>query len=73
MMTEEDYEVDRFASFAFMAGPSSWSFMHGILQTPSPKFDDHTTLREKNNRYVHKQLEWNARGAVAIFGVKVQF
>jgi mannose-6-phosphate isomerase-like protein (cupin superfamily) len=73
MMTEEDYEVDRFSSFAFMWGPASWGFMHGILQTPSPRFDDHTTLREKNNRYVHKQLEWNAKGGVCIFGVKAQF
>lgn len=73
MMTEEDYEVDRFSSFSFMAGPSSWGFMHGILQTPSPRFDDHTTLREKNNRYVHKQLEWNAKGGVVIFGIKLKF
>ncbi len=29
MMTEEDYEVDRFSSFGFMMGPSSWGFLHG--------------------------------------------
>lgn len=73
MMTEEDYEVDRISSMGFMVGPSSWKFLHGILQTPSPRFDDHTTLREKNNRYVHKQLEFNAKGGLEALGVISKF
>lgn len=73
MMTEEDYEVDRFSSMGFMAGPSSVPFLHGVLQTPSPRFDDHTTLREKNNRYVHKQLANNANGGIKLFGYTSKF
>lgn len=73
MMTEEDYEVDRFSSMGFMLGPSSWGFLHGILQTPSPRFDDHTTLRERGNRYVHKQLEFNEKGGIPVLGTLSKF
>ncbi len=64
MMTEEDYEVSRFNSFGFMMGPSSFTFLHEILQHPSPRYDDYMTLREKRNRFVHKQLQMNREGGV---------
>ena len=49
------------------------SFTSGILQTPSPRFDEHITLREKNNRYVHLQLKLSEDGGVNKFGVKTKF
>jgi hypothetical protein len=64
MMTEEDYEISRVNSMGFMIGPSSWGFLHSILQHPSPRYDDHMTLREKNNRFVHKQLVINKTGGI---------
>ena len=73
MMTEEDYEVDRMSSFGFMMGPSSWKFLHSILQTPSPRFDEHITLREKFNRFVHHQLKWNREGGLKALGVTSKF
>lgn len=73
MMTEEDYEVDRFSSMSFMLGPSSIKFMHNILQTPSPRFDEHTTLRERGNRFVHKQLQWNEKGGLPVLGITSKF
>ena len=57
MMTEEDYEIHRFATFQFFTGLKSIPFLQGILKEPSPKFDEHKTLREKNNRFIHKQQE----------------
>ena len=71
--TEEDYEIYRFGTFGFLAGLNSWSFLHGILQEPSPKFDEHTTLRETNNRYVHKQIAVAEKGGVDVLGVKTKF
>lgn len=42
-------------------------YVIGILQTPSPKFDEHITLREKNNRYVHHQIRFADAGGANIF------
>ena len=39
----------------------------GILQTPSPKFDEHITLREKSNRYAHHQIRFAEIGGVSVF------
>ena len=50
--TEEDYNIYRLGSMLFLSGMGSIPFLHGILQTPSPRFDEHTTLREKNNRWL---------------------
>lgn len=72
MMTEEDYEVDRFASMAFMLGPSSIPFMHGLLRSPSPLFDEQATMREINNRYVNKQMDINRNGGMVHLGIKTQ-
>jgi hypothetical protein len=71
--TEEDYEIYRFGSFGFLAGLNSWKFLHGVLQEPSPKFDEHTTLRETNNRYVHKQIAIAEKGCIDVMGVKTKF
>ncbi|CAK9251140.1 unnamed protein product [Sphagnum jensenii] len=73
MMTEEDYDIERYSSMSFMMGPSSIPFLHKILQTPSPRFDDHATLREKNNRFVSQQRNVNKNGGVVFSGVKNKF
>lgn len=65
--TEEDYNIYKIGSFFFMMGHSSWTFLHGILQTPSPKFDEHITLREKSNRYAHHQIRFSEIGGVSVF------
>ena len=72
-MSEENYDIYRFGSFAFLNGFMSWSFLHGILQEPSPKYDEHATLRETNNRFVHKQRIISAEGGVTAGGVKCKF
>jgi len=71
--TEEDYNIYKPGSFFFMMGMHSWSFLHGILQTPSPRFDEHLTLRETKNRYVHKQIEFSEKGGLDILGVKTKY
>jgi hypothetical protein len=71
--TEEDYDIYRLGSFLFLNGLQSIPFLHGILQTPSPRFDEHTSLRERNNRYVHLQLKISEDGGIDRFGVKTKF
>lgn len=73
LMTEEDYDIDRISSLFFFLGTKSWAFMHSILQTPSPRFDEHATLREKNNRYVHNQIKFAELGGVEALGVITKF
>jgi len=73
MMTEEDYECYRWGSMAFLLGLKSWGFLHSILQEPSPRFDEHSTLRETNNRFVHKQVKMNEVGGVNALGITVKF
>ena len=53
--TTEDDDVNRWGDFMFYAGLKSWTFMHDILRNPSPMYDEHTTLREKNSRFVSHQ------------------
>ena len=72
-MSEEDYDIYRWGSFAFLHGFASWKFLHGILQEPSPKYDEHATLRETNNRFVHKQIQISEAGGVDVAGVKTLF
>jgi len=69
-MTEEDYDAHRFASWQFFQGPMSFSFLHGILQEPSPRFDEHMTLREKNNRYTASQRNIHVEGGYNVLGRK---
>lgn len=70
LMTEENYEIDRFSSMSFFLGLASWPFLHEILADPSPRFDEHITIREKNNRYVHNQLKINTEGGVTQLGIR---
>ncbi len=43
---EDDYEINRFASFNFMTGWLSFPSMQFSLREVCPKFDEHITLRE---------------------------
>lgn len=70
VMTEENYDAFRFATWQFFIGPSSFNFLHGILQEPSPRFDEHMTLREKNNRYTHQQRKIHEDGGYDVLGKK---
>jgi hypothetical protein len=57
MMTEDNYDISRMHSFNFFSGYQGFGFLHGILKTPSPQFDEHTTSREVNNRFTDKQRQ----------------
>jgi hypothetical protein len=72
-MTEEDYDIHRFASFQFFMGLKSFPFLQSILREPSPKFDEHKTVREKNNRFVHKQREIAESPGLVLFGHRITF
>lgn len=73
VMSEEDYDAYRLGSFFFFLGFQSFGFMHQILQTPSPRYDEHVTLRETRNRYVHKQIEMSAEGGLNFQGLTTKF
>lgn len=55
MMTEENYEVSPMSTLNFFLGPEGIPFLQSILKTPSPKFDEHKTVREKGNHKLHNQ------------------
>lgn len=59
VFTSEDYEINRFFDFLFFVGGESYQFMQNVLSTPSPKYDEHTTLRERNNRFGHHQSKFS--------------
>jgi hypothetical protein len=65
MAPEEDYNNNRMASFLFFTGPPSVDFLHSILYDPSPKYDEHQTLREKKNRFSNRVLAFS-KGEVVI-------
>ena len=65
--TEEDYDINRLASWLFFAGPPSWSFLHEILSEPSPKFDEHKTIREMKGRFTDFAIK-AAKGEINIDG-----
>ncbi len=46
MYVEEDYEINRWASFNFFSGLLSFIQMHLLLYEPSPQHDEHLTIRE---------------------------
>ncbi len=69
---EEDYNINRMASFIFMSGPKSVPFVHEILYEPSPSYDEHSTLREKNVRFTHMQYKM-AKGEINIDGWRPLF
>jgi len=72
-MTEEDYNVHRLLSFFFFAGWGSIPFLHSILQTPSPRYDEHLTIRETKNRFVHHQMTMHDNGGFKMLGVTAKF
>lgn len=70
---EENYDIYRVGSLFFFLGAASYQFLHGILQTPSPRYDEHQTLREKNNRFVHRQWDMHTNGGLQVGGVTTKF
>ncbi len=69
---EEDYDINRMGSFIFMSGPKSYPFVHEILYEPSPSYDEHSTLREKNVRFTH--MQWKiAKGEINVDGWRPLF
>ncbi len=54
--TEDNYEVNRFGTFIFHTGIRSFFFLQKILYEPSPKFDEHVTLREKQAQYIERDM-----------------
>ena len=73
VMTEEDYGMYRIGSFFFMMGLNSWSFLHSILQTPSPRYDEHLSIREVNNRFVDRQNKMAEDGGLDFKGCITKF
>lgn len=71
--TEEDYDIYRVGSLLFLSGWRSIPFLHGILKTPSPRYDEHTTLRERGNRFTHAQRAISDKGGVDALGVTCKF
>ena len=47
--------------------PSGWSFLHDTLSDPSPKYDEHLTLREKKNEFAQFAYKV-AKGEINIEG-----
>ncbi len=64
---EEDYDINRLASFLFMSGPKSYPFLQEILYEPSPSYDEHSTMREKNVRFTEFQYKLS-KGQFVRFG-----
>ncbi len=69
---EDDYDVCRFACFNFFMGSKSFRFLQDILYEPSPRFDEHVTLREKHGRFIDAQRRL-AKGELDILGYKPCF
>lgn len=59
LFTSENYNINRLFDWGFFVGVfKSVPFLHSVLGHPSPTFDEHMTLREKNNRFTHRQREF---------------
>ncbi len=69
---EDDYEVCRFAVFNFFMGLKSFRFLHDILYEPSPRYDEHVTLREKHGRFIDAQRKMS-QGELEIEGYRPYF
>ena len=69
---EDNYDVCRFASLNFFLGPKSFKFLQDILYEPSPRFDEHVTLREKHGRFIDVQRKV-AKGELQISGFRPCF
>lgn len=44
----------RMSSFLYLTGIDSFRLVHKMLRDPSPKFDEHTTERERYSRFSDK-------------------
>lgn len=73
VFTDEDYDIYRMGNLLFFSGWGSVPFLHSILQTPSPRYDEHLTLREVNNRFVHQQRKAAQDGGMNVLGVTTRF
>lgn len=63
LFSSENYNINRlFDLQVFLGLTNSVPFFHGYLGNPSPEFDEHATLREKKNRFVHQQRMLIKRG-----------
>ncbi len=69
---EDNYDAHRFGSFIFLTGPKSVPFLQEVLYEPSPKFDEHVTVRERHGRFIDKQ-KLLAEGKVDFEGYKPTF
>jgi hypothetical protein len=65
--TEEDYEVNRFFSVLLQLSFGSPKQMQSLLEHPSPKQDEHMTLREQKNRFVDKHYRVAEQKVLGIF------
>ncbi len=73
MMTDENYDINRFGSFQFFSGLQGIPFLHRILQAPSPATNPHNTMREKGNRYVDMQYKLATPPGFRMFGHRFTF
>ncbi len=69
---ENNYDICRFASFMFLSGIKSYPFLQDVLYEPSPRYDEHVTLREKHGRFIHRQKEL-ATGSLVVDGWRPTF
>ena len=53
---EEDYDINRWASFNYMFSTFSLLEMHFTLRDISPRYDEHTTLREVGNSILWRRM-----------------
>lgn len=65
--TEEDYDVNRFFSVILQLGFSSPAQMQQLVADPSPQIDEHTTLRERKNRFVDRHYKLANEKLLGIF------
>jgi len=73
VFTEEDYGVFPYATFNFFSGWYSWVFLDQVLKEPSPTFDEHATLREKNTRFIHAQRKLAYKPGINFMGYRFTF
>lgn len=65
--TEENYDVNRFFSVLLQTAFHSPKQMQALLEHPSPKADEHMTLRERKNRFIDKHYRVAEKRVLGIF------
>jgi hypothetical protein len=70
---EENYDINRFASLIGFFGRYGFQFLHGVLRTPCPKYDEHFTLREKHGRFYSHQNVAAWKPGINKFGYRFTF